>query len=195
MNSIFQAKKISPKYGEKIIKLVYENPFLFQNEICECTGINAPSLSKIMSKMETSNLVVKEYVGRNVRYSLTEEVKKELTCPNPNNVLICPNPGNELNKTLFLNIIKCHQENPYVTYFLKDIEYTFACFLEEELIMLLFVLGICHYEEGQTFSLLFGLSDIEAVSVQQDLLNRFQNFLFCIIGKQDMPISEGERKL
>lgn len=186
-NCLFRAKQCSLKYGEEILKLLYEKTKLFHQEICNSLSLRPPSLNAIMNKMLEEELVIKENVGKNVYYYLPEKVNdsiaKELNGEKKNNELI---------KVIFLNILRQCKANPYASYLLKNIEYTFNVFDAIELIMLLFILGIYNYEEGQSFSILFNLSNEEATQVQQDLLNRFQRFLFYAVGKEAPDNKERE---
>ena len=194
-NCLFRAKQCSLKYGEEILKLLYEKPKLFHQEICDSLSLKPPSLNAIMNKMLEEELVIKKNSGKNVYYYLPEKVNDSIAKELNGEIakeLNVEEKNNELIKVLFLNILRQCKANPYASYLLKNIEYTFNVFDAIELIMLLFILGIYNYEEGQSFSILFNLSNEEATQVQQDLLNRFQRFLFYAVGKEAPDNKERE---
>ncbi len=192
---LLKAKKISRKYGENILNLLYERPGLFHSEICEVLSLLAPNLTTIttiLNKLIQENLIEEKCKGKYKYYFLSEKVKSNIE------QLKTAEEKQErsqdvLYKTLFSNIISGLPNNVYVSYLSKDITFTFAYFSGIELMMLLFILGIYSYGEGQNFSSVFGVNELLAVETEKNLLTKFQTFLFEVIQKYNLPL-DGENK-
>lgn len=192
---LLKAKKISRKYGENILNLLYERPGLFHSEICEVLSLLAPNLTTIttiLNKLIQENLIEEKCKGKYKYYFLSEKVKSNIE------QLKTAEEKQErsqdvLYKTLFSNIISGLPNNVYVSYLSKDITFTFAYFSGIELMMLLFILGIYSYGEGQNFASVFGVNELLAVKTEKKLLTKFQRFLFEVIQKYNLPL-DGENK-
>ncbi len=192
---LLKAKKISRKYGENILNLLYERPGLFHSEICEVLSLLAPNLTTIttiLNKLIQENLIEEKCKGKYKYYFLSEKVKSNIE------QLKTAEEKQErsqdvLYKTLFMNIISGLPNNVYVSYLSKDITFTFAYFSGIELMMLLLILGIYSYGEGQNFASVFGVNELLAVETEKKLLTKFQRFLFEVIQKYNMPL-DGENK-
>lgn len=188
---LLKAKKISRKYGENILNLLYERPGLFHSEICEVLSLLAPNLTTILNKLIQENLIEEKCKGKYKYYFLSEKVKSNIE------QLKTAEEKQErsqdvLYKTLFSNIISGLPNNVYVSYLSKDIAFTFAYFSGAELMMLLFILGIYSYGEGQNFASVFGVNELLAVETEKNLLTKFQTFLFEVIQKYNIPIDNRE---
>lgn len=192
---LLKAKKISRKYGENILNLLYERPGLFHSEICEVLSLLAPNLTTIttiLNKLIQENLIEEKCKGKYKYYFLSEKVKSNIE------QLKTAEEKQErsqdvLYKTLLSNIISGLPNNVYVSYLSKDITFTFAYFSGIELMMLLFILGIYSYGEGQNFASVFGVNELLAVETEKNLLTKFQTFLFEVIQKYNLPL-DGENK-
>lgn len=185
--------QVSRKYGIKILELMLEQSNLSPDELCKSLAIATPNVTNIMNKLVQKGLITKEREGKYVCYSLSEEVNKAYKTISCEGKQI--NRTDLLRKTLFYNMLINYNSNPYVSYLLTDIDYTFSYFTELELEMLIFVLGIYNYEESQSFSNLFGIDEIETIKVQQELLNKFQTFLFNVVQKYNIAIANEERRM
>lgn len=194
---ILLAKKyhVSKNYAVRILKLIYENSNITNEEISKALCLSPSGTSNIMKKMLLTGMIIKTRCGKYNHYTLSEEVKRNLESIKEYEAKEDKQECNRdsLHKTLFMNIISGLQNNVYVSYLSKDITFTFAYFSGIELMMLLFILGIYSYGEGQNFASVFGVNELLAVETEKKLLTKFQRFLFEVIQKYNMPL-DGENK-
>lgn len=190
---LLKAKRISKKYGVDILNLLYEKPGLFHSEMCEILSLAAPNLTIVLNKLIQGNLIEVTSDGKYKCYFLNEEVKSNMeqlkTAEAKQN-----HSQDVLYKTLFSNIISGLSNNVYASYLSKDIAFTFAYFSGIELMMLLFILGIYSYGEGQNFASVFGIDEVSAIETEKNLLIKFQTFLFEVIQKYNMPLAEENKE-
>lgn len=190
---LLKAKIISKRNGVNILNLLYERPGLCHSEICEILSLTPAGLTHILKKLVQEDLVKANKIGIYKYFFLNEDVKrnfeqiKEEETEKEHNRDI-------LHKTLFSNIISGLQGNVYISYLSKDIEFTFSYFSGMELMMLLFILGIYNYGEGQNFAYIFGIDEVSAIETEKNLLNKFQTFLFEVIQKYNMPLDGTTRE-
>lgn len=192
---LLKAKRISKKYGVDILNLLYEKPGLFHSEICEILSLTPSGLTNIMSKLIQDGLVVKKRKGKYKYFFLSEEVQRNFGPTKEYKDRAKKERSQDvLYKTLFSNIISGLQNNVYASYLSKDIEFTFAYFSGVELMMLLFILGIYSYGEGQNFASVFGIDEVSAIELEKNLLTKFQTFLFEVVQKYNIPLAEENKE-
>lgn len=190
---LLKAKRISKKYGVDILNLLHEKPGLFHSEICKILSLTASSLTIILNKLIQEDLIEVTSDGKYKCYFLNEEVKSNMeqlkTAEAKQN-----HSQDVLYKTLFSNIISGLSNNVYASYLSKDIAFTFAYFSGTELMMLLFILGIYSYGEGQNFASVFGIDEVSAIELEKNLLTKFQTFLFEVVQKYNVPLAEENKE-
>ena len=176
---------ISSKYGRKIVYLVNEETNLTHGKLCEKLDLSVSGLNAIMNKMIAQGIIIKEQKGKNVFYSLTNEVQSLIFLDQKEQIQTQLNRSFQMKKdtfkVIYINMLQNCVEHPYATYLLKDIDFTMSYFSVSELIMLLFISGIYTYSEIGSFTSLFHISEKTAISTQKYLTNKFKNFLFEVV--------------
>lgn len=191
-----KARKTSPKYGLAIMDALLSSP-LSSTDISVIFSISITNSCNILKRMMNAGLIVKKQKGKFTEYSLSEEVKRSYDSIEDNRKkeeAEKEHRSDILHKTLFFNIISGLQSNVYVSYLSKNMEFTFGYFSGTELIMLLFILGIYNFGEGQNFASIFGIDEVSAIEMKKNLLNKFQTFLFEVIQKYNMPLDGTTRE-
>lgn len=188
---LLKAKRIS----KEILNLLYAKPGLFHNELCGILCIAPQGLSNALKKLVQEGLVEENRKGKYKYYFLSEEVQRNFEPTKEYKERAKKERSQDaLYKTLFSNIINGLSNNVYASYFSKDMEFTFAYFSVTELMMLLFILGIYNYGEGQNFASIFGVDEVSAIEIEKNLLTKFQTFLFEVIQKYNIPLAEENKE-
>lgn len=192
---LLKAKRISKRYGVDILNLLDEKPGLFHSEICEILSLTPSGLTNVLRKLVQEGLVEENRKGKYKYYFLSEEVQRNFEPTKEYKERTKKERSQDvLYKTLFSNIISGLSNNVYASYLSKDIAFTFAYFSGTELMMLLFILGIYNYGEGQNFASVFGIDEVSAIELEKNLLTKFQTFLFEVVQKYNVPLAEENKE-
>lgn len=172
----------SKNYGMIIVELLYNQP-CSHRELCAFLNLEATELTVIMNKMEKANLITRTNVGKFVYYQLNAEILEFLTTYilqdsfKEDKIQEMQNFRVNLNKVAFFNLLKGQEDKEFVSFLKVNVDVILQSFSFQELMILLYILDIHTYPEGENITDFFGVDHKESIDIKRNVMEKFKNLL------------------